>query len=195
MNYCLLEAVSEEAKVKAVVDSSKEVTRGLFLAKYFEDVRIIHIVRNPLDILVSNIKRIEKGEFKFLRINFKVKGLKYFFLIISSLGWLFGNILAESVSAFRSEKVLRIKYEDLIKYPEKELNRIGRHVGLNLDPVIKKMENKEKIIMEHMIAGNGMRRSGNFIFRSNDKVENLPKFLKATAFVICYPLLKNYQYI
>jgi hypothetical protein len=181
---------------RKIVDLSKEVTRGLFLVKYMQNGKIIHLVRNPLRILASNATRIEEGRFQILRHKFHGKTAAFPFQFFSSIAWMVGNIIAEIIKLFYQKKVMTIRYEDLCMKPEKELRKIEKFADVNLSEVISKVKKSENMDIKHMIAGNGMREKGEFVFdpqKSSNK--KLSTFYKIMGFLITWPLLIRYKYL
>lgn len=195
INKNLLESIKEVSKKDLLIDSSKEFTRGLFLTKYFSKVKVIHLVRNPLKILSSNMLRIKEGKFKFLRYSFEAKTVTPF-IILSSLGWLIGNLIGEFISFLFKEKVMRVRYEDLCKNPESELRRIEKFVDCNLTNVRKKVSESKKMNIKHMIAGNRIRQKGEFIFKpSRSEGRGLSKKFKSLGLLFTWPLMYKYDYV
>ena len=64
----LAEAIAKVAGKPHVLDSTKEPTRGLFLAKFVPDAQLIRLVRDPRSAVASHYWRLkEKGFYHFLR--------------------------------------------------------------------------------------------------------------------------------
>lgn len=181
---------------KIVVDSSKEITRALFFTRFVPQSRVIHLVRHPYNILQSNYYRLKKGNgIKFLRIRFKPKRWYGPFLFVSVLSWLIGNFLLEMVNWFCGKPFLRVRYEDLIKAPIEELNRIEKFIGVSLDGVKKKIIKKGIFDIGHNIGGNQMRMSGSFVFDPHKAMrDGLPKPYRLMVNLVCWPLLAVYKY-
>src|SRR5690606_16000712 len=142
------------AGARYLIDSSKEVTRGLFLARHLPHTRIIHLVRNPEGIIASNLHRVRTGVgFKFLRHTFKNPALTPVYLALSSLGWMVGNVLAEIVKMIARGRVLRIRYEDLCGDAPTELRRIAAFTGIDLADVVQGVSRGNEFPMGHQIGG------------------------------------------
>lgn len=196
VNRILFEVISEVSGRKMVIDSSKEFTRGLFLTKYMPNGKVIHLIRNPLRILASNLLRIKEGRFKVLRHTFDGKSTAMPFILISALGWLVGNILGELVSLTNRRKVLKVRYEDLSEYPAEELKRIGAFLDCDLTDVVNKVEKSEEMEIEHMIAGNRMRRNGSFVFKPGKKSrKRIPWYYSVLGVLVTWPLMLRYGYL
>src|SRR5699024_679158 len=155
--------INEVSGKKVAIDSSKEFTRGLFLAMHSPNGKIIHLIRNPLRILASNLVRIKEGKFKILRYKFSTQNNAFLLVFVSAIGWLIGNMLGELVSLVSKRNVLKVRYEDLCKHPSKELKRIETFLEYDLADAIGGAQESREMQSEHMIAGNRMRKNGSFI--------------------------------
>jgi hypothetical protein len=163
---------------------------------FMPGAKIIHLVRHPENVLQSYYYRFQKGgKFKFLRMHFNQRRLHGFFLFVSAVSWLAGNLLLEGARWFGRDRVLRVRYEDLINSPIKELDRIERFIGMSLDEVKRKAKEKESFQIGHNISGNYMRMAGSFVLDPNKASHsNLPKFYSVIVHIICWPLLWVYGY-
>ncbi|WP_319525406.1 sulfotransferase [uncultured Desulfosarcina sp.] len=179
-----------------VVDSSKEVTRALFLLRFIPDTKVIQLVRHPVNVLQSHYSRLKKGGgFKFLRYRFTPKRWYGPFLFLSAIGWLVGNLFAEVVRCHGRKRSLRVRYEDLIAFPERELARIEEFIDVSLEIVKKKVRLKKSFNVGHNIGGNHMRMAGTFRFDPKKaKRKRLPRYYDVMVNIICWPLLWYYGY-
>jgi hypothetical protein len=191
----IAEAVCQDGK-EVIVDSSKEITRALFLVRFVQGSRIIHLLRHPAKILESDFHRLKNGTgFKFLRHRFYPKRFFGPFLLMSCLGWIVGNLLVEVVKWFKKDSVLRIRYEDIISSPAHELDRIQKFAEVDLTRVKKKIIQREPFDVGHNVGGNHMRMAGNFIFDPKRSTRSgLPKRYRRMAIIVCWPLLQLYGY-
>ncbi len=186
----------KNANSELVVDSSKEITRGLFFLRFSSETKIIHLVRHPINILQSDYYRLKKGNgFKFLRKRFTPSRWYGPFLFLNTASWLVGNLLADLSRQFGKDRFLRVKYEDLIASPIRELDRIEKFIGIPLDEVKRKVREKESFDIGHNIGGNQMRMAGSFVFDPKKRSRSgLPKRYSFMVNVICWPLLWAYGY-
>lgn len=187
---------AESADKEVIVDSSKEITRALFLLRFVSKARIIHLVRHPEKVLQSDYYRLKKGSgFKFLRMRFTPGRWYGLFLFVSAASWLVGNLLLEIVRWFGKDRFLRVRYEDLIASPIEELIRIERFLGVSLSDVKRKVEKEEAFDIGHNIGGNYMRMAGSFVLDPKKASRSgLPKGYILMVNVICWPLLWAYGY-
>lgn len=193
----IFNSIAKVAVSKVVVDSSKEVTRGLFLALFLSNVRIIHLIRNGEQILASNLWRMKNGEgFKFLRRKWDAKHFHGLFLILSSINWVIGNLLAELAKIFVPDRVIQVRYEDLCEKPEEVLKQIGAFIDCDMNFVISAVKNNKPMKIGHNIAGNRirMRKTFKFIPNPNSRLHLLPKRYRILFRIIAWPLMMRYGY-
>jgi len=168
--YSLFEVIAEISKKRIIVDSSKEITRGYFLVKNFSNVKLIHLIRNGEEILASQLYRMKER------------------------GWVIGNLIIEIIRLFNRDKLLRVRYEDLCSSPDNELRRIGKFMNWEMESVIEKIKNRQKINIGHNIAGNKIRFSSSLIFEPKNRAKNLALRYKILFRFFAWPLLLFYGY-
>lgn len=183
-------------KVDYVVDSSKEITRALFLIRHLPRTKIIHLVKDPVSILESTFYRLEKGSgVRFLRCNLKPKTLYAPVIFIRALGWLVGNALAELVALYNRDGVLRIQYEDIIEDPVAVMTKLEQFLGVSLAEINNKLQSNESFDVGHNIGGNGMRMAKKFNFDpSRSSRRGMPARYRIMTKMICFPLMIRYGY-
>ena len=112
----IADAIARISGNNYIVDSSKEVIRATFPARFFSEAKLIHLVRNPEHVAASTLHRIRNRHgFRFLRRNFKSNLLEPLFVTINCLGWLIGNTICEAISHAFSDKAITLRYEDIKK--------------------------------------------------------------------------------
>jgi hypothetical protein len=197
LNMSLIKAILKTSNKTCICDSSKEYTRALFLARFFPEAKIIHLVRNPEDILFSYLKRINKGEpIKILRKIFYPRKAKFLFLLLISMTWGIGNIFAEIVRLSSHKKVLLVRYEDLCDDLSHELKRISKFVGCPVQNILYLIENGQPFIIHNSIGGNRMRFQKKFMFEPKlDGKTYLPATYRIFVRLINFPFLFYYNYI
>jgi len=193
------EAISDAVatgSTEAIVDSSKEITRALFLTRFVPESRIIHLVRNPVNILESQFYRLVTGSgFKFLRHTYRPKRIFFPFLLIGCLGWVVGNLLSEIVRLFGRDRFIVVKYEDILRHPVEEMDRIESFIGIPLGKVKAQVQNNEPFKIGHNIGGNHMRMAGEFVLDLKKSSRgDLPRRYHILVKILCYPLLIRYGY-
>jgi hypothetical protein len=117
----IFDAAAAATESSVLIDSSKNVARAAALVHDGRhDVRIVHLVRDGRGYMRSRRKRAEVGATRYVPP-------------FAFAGWLAKNVLISSVLARRvpRERYLLCRYEDLIRDPANELERIGRFAGLD----------------------------------------------------------------
>ncbi len=191
-NYQLFKAfidVTEQkqgVKPKWIVDASKDPYRLLWLIKSrLFNIKVIHLLRDPCAFVYSMTKKyLDKYNKKILIID----------VVKKSLSWLIHNYLINLIyrQYINQTDYLLIKYEFLVKEPEKVLSEVFNWL---------ECENKNKYLInlysreKHTIAGNQMRYSNNNkIFIDEKWKEKLPSFYQTIIKIITSQLRYQYKY-
>lgn len=190
----VLHSVSSVAGKRLVVDSSKEPTRAFLLAR--AGAKIIHLIRDPRDILESNYWRLRSGRgFRYLRRTYHGRRFTGLFLALSAVSWLAGSWLAAIVRRAAPERFLRVKFEDLCSDPRRELGRIGAFLGTDVQLLIEAVEQHRPLSIGHNLGGNHMRHQKTFIFQTPSRNgRELPRRYRWMPAVLCWPTRANYGY-
>ncbi|MFW5996465.1 MAG: sulfotransferase [Lentisphaeria bacterium] len=185
-----------EGEPKVLVDSSKEITRALFLSRFVRGTKVIHLVKHPESILQSYYSRLnERRKFKFLRMRFTPRRYLAPFLLLATVSWMAGNIMTEIIRCFSRKRFLRVRYEDLVKSPVDELERLESFIGVSLEEVKSKVSGQQAFSVGHNIGGNQMRMAKEFKLDSAKANRvGLPKRYTWMVKLICAPLLWFYGY-
>lgn len=187
------EAVCGDKKI--LVDSSKEVTRALFLIRFMQGAKVVHLVRDPRCVMLSNYKRLKSGVgFVILRHRYIPKYFFLPFILMGILGWVVGNVLMHVVQLFGRKNVLLVRYEDLMMDLKTELRRIGAFIDVPLGELIIKYEHSDPFLIKHNIGGNGMRMKKTFLIDPNNGKCNAPGFYSLLVSLLCWPLMLLYGY-
>lgn len=190
LTRALVEAIAEASGKPHALDSSKEPTRALFLARYVPESKIIHIVRDPEQSVASHYWRWKsKGYFRFLRRNYRHRPFGGLFMVLAAVNWTIGNILADVAVRRAGSRALRIRYEDLRQSPEHVLTRIGQFLGVDTSPVIRMLAKGEPLTVHHNVSGNQIRLSGQITFDPEKERRRpaLPMWLRMVTLIICRP--------
>jgi hypothetical protein len=92
--------------------------------------------------------------------------------------------------------VVRVRFEDLCAQPARELDRIGRSLGLDLADVGNRAAAKEPLVVGHNIGGNQLRHGETVRFDPGGGRARppLPRWLEAVTVLLCGPLMRSYGY-
>jgi len=195
LTYRLFDAVLKETGSTYLVDSSKEVTRALFLSKQIPNTKLIHIVRNGEQILASHFHRLASGgEFRFMRTRTTPTITVFPQMLLTTLGWVVGNLLCELVAMTSKERTIRIRYEDLVNKPIETIMVIEAHAKVDLTEVKRMIENDEEFPVRHVLAGNRIRMKGSVRLNRGGIKKELPLRYRFLFRLFAWPLLIFYRY-
>lgn len=191
------ESVRQVSGAETIVDSSKEVVRALLIAKHLEDGFIIHLVRDPIEVLASDLDRIvNKGKFRFLRKSYDTEGREYFFAFLTCVNWVVGNMLCEVVKLYCGDRCMTVRYEDLRREPGRTLERIGDRLGIDVGKVVENVEQRVPMSTGIGLNGNRMRRgSREFVFDPGPSQREWPSRYERMCRLVTYPLRRKYGYV
>lgn len=196
-SFLFFEQIASVSHKRFILDSSKEHTRGLLFSRS-ENAYVIHLIRRPDRILSSTYFRAVNGEtVKILRKRFQPKNKLVFFMyiIIMSISWTVGNFLAEIVKLVSKNKVLTVRYEDLVENPVAQLMRIQNHIGVDLSDVIFKIQTDQDLEIGHNLGGNRFRFDKKFKVQPKKSVQRkLPAVFSITTKIINLPFMLYYSY-
>jgi Sulfotransferase domain len=154
--HSLFEAIVNVSGLKVLVDSSKsargQIGRVLAMKKICGfDIKVIHLVRDGRGVMYSRVK----GR------NDRVETFGKLGPFLAGISWLTTNVMSLLVGRlyFQGE-VLRVNYEDFVLNPRNELQRISRFVGIDLDIIMKHVEQDREFRVGHITGGNRMRKKG-----------------------------------
>jgi hypothetical protein len=133
-NAVVFRAVAEAAQESFVVDSSKSPRRLSYLMQVKGlDVYPIHLIRDPKGQICSALRK---------RSNF-FKSLLHYEIVHEQLR-----------RRLKSVPHTVVRYEDLVREPERTLRSVLEPLGLEFDPRQLQWAEQEK----HLVAGNSIRR-------------------------------------
>jgi Sulfotransferase family len=191
-------AVAQVSGKAHVLDSNKETARGLFLLQFQPDARVIHLVRDPRDVLRSHYWRVASGRgFRFMRQHWSASGwTAYAWLLLAAACWTAGNMLCELARRRVPGRTLRLRYEDLRDDPAGTVRRIAAEFELPLEDVACRLEHGDSFTVGHNVGGNPIRHQDAIRFesRTDQDRQPLPAWLEATTSLICWPLMRFYGY-
>ncbi len=183
-------SIQEVTGAELIVDTSKPPSFG-YLLQHLDDVdlRILHIVRDPRAVAFSwtRTKALSDGgeRTEMLRLSPAQSALQWD-LWNGTAGWLWG----------RSDRYLRMRYEDLASDPQTALARITAFAGTpHLAPPFTGAREVATTTV-HTVAGNADRmRSGPLTVRLDDAWQGqLAPGARRLVTALTLPLLARYGY-
>ncbi|QVK20619.1 sulfotransferase [Mycoplasmatota bacterium] len=156
----ILKRISKFSDV--VSDSSKTTFYGVnrpfhLLKNNNVDLRFIHLIRNPKDVMLSNYlgdnKKLEKG----------ISKSKCLTIFRTAVNWNLANLFAYMFGVIYPKRYMKLHYENLVKNPQKYLSVISDFIGEPLSL-------RDNIIINninHMVDGNRLRHVSNIKISSN----------------------------
>ncbi len=192
----LYEAIGEVSGKPVIIDSGKRITQALFMARFFPRARIVHLVRNPISVMSSHLKRARKGEtiaFLGRRVPAdKVGWLMYTYL---ACNWSIGTGLAWFLEKCHSKICFRLRFEDFLSHPLATIERLGEVLELDVQEVLAKMNGEVAMSCSVNIGGNRMRFEPQLrVDSARAKAAKLSRGLRMWVLFISLPLLGAYGY-
>jgi hypothetical protein len=198
MTEALAAAVAAASGKPHVLDSNKEVARGLFLLRYLPEARVVHLVRDPRGIVRSHYWRVREGRgFLFMRRRFAAGRVAApFLLLLAAASWTVGNALCELTRRAHPDRALRLRYEDLRDDPAGAVRAIGAAFGLPVGDVVERLARGEAVPVGHNVGGNHIRKEERVRFDPGAERARppLPRWAELATLALCWPLMRLYGY-
>lgn len=191
----MIDALRAVSGKDGIVDSSKSARmcwhRIRSLVKFCgTEVRVIHLVRDPRAVTWSFLRgsnrKLERGKRE------SPMGGVY----RAVFGWALANL---SVHRMESElpglKVKRVRYEDLVKYPARELKGLESLSAIDMEPILDIARGIRTVETGHGVGGNRLRRRGPFQIKEDDEWKRALSFTtRKMVLVFSWPLARKYGY-
>jgi len=164
-DYCsltteLYRAIAEVSEREIIVDSSKYPARSFALLTAPDiDLRIVHLVRDGRAVIWS-VRRKESTE-----VDLKSEQVTAH----TTRQWTVTNLLSSVVAARAGSRAIRMRYEDLVTAPARELARIGALAGEDVASLTERVLSDEPLDVAHTVAGNRVRMRGQVKLRLDDE--------------------------
>lgn len=144
--------LAEESGARVVVESSYNPARG----RLYQDpasgvhVRYLHLVRDGRNFIDSERRStdVPEVESRWVRALPVIVGR---WVVCHLLSWMMLR---------RAGSYLRLRYESVLEDPSSSLRTISEGLGVDLTPVVRRVQIGEAIPMRHIAAGNRMRSLG-----------------------------------
>ena len=195
----LVRAITTISGKPHLLDSGKGPAHGLFLLRYLQEARVIHLVRDPRGMLQSIYWRVRTYSHLNPRQLFVAKLSAPLFLAWIALDWTVVNLLCDLMARAYPGRVIRMRFEDLCALPSMELERIGRSFGLELADLATlsvRATQRASLVVGHNVGGNHLRHADVVRFDPDGgrRDVSLPRWLSFAVTALCGPLMLRYGY-
>jgi len=187
----LYASIAEEGG-RVIIDSSKLITHIMPLLRSDSlDIRVLHLVRNSLAVAFSlqrNKPRLDSGRpGALMNTESPSRSARY---------WTKINLLTELVGRLHG-RYLRVRYEDLISDPRREVLRCAAFMGVDPGQLPFLSDAGVVISTQHSVAGNPARlASGQLALTLDDEWEQaMCQRHRRQVLARTWPLMATYGYL
>ncbi len=163
----LYAAIAEESGAGLVVDASKWPSQALALSRAGIDVRVIYLVRDPRGVAYSHAKsNVERPHSHSHQTTMWHIGPKR-----AALNWRLIDAEIKALGVARTP-ISRVRYEDFVKYPAREVSRALEELGLSQSEAGVQHIHGGAIMLgsSHGVSGNPSRfRAGEIRVRADEE--------------------------
>lgn len=188
----LYRSIRRVSGCRVVVDSSKSFAYALTLAQLPDiDLRVVHLIRDSRAVAYSWQRKRRDPSF-----HEKERFLSRFSPTRIAAGWNTINASLDVLNALKRLDCLRVRYEDLIRRPDRELDRIWRHLGEE-EPAESALDGKTLPPgTAHTVSGNPMRfKQGGIVLELDlEWQRQMPGRQHFLVSALTGPLLLRYGY-
>ncbi|MCQ6261984.1 hypothetical protein MLD55_08565 [Alcanivorax sp. MM125-6] len=173
-----------------VIDSSKELTRGVALALGPSKASWLHIYRNPEQIAASYRFRAKKGKIKIYRRLYSVpNGLLFLLDLFVATSWSIWTILTILTGAIAPKKYVCVSYEQFLKDPVGHAYSIGEKFGVSVDKETIRERVSSSLTVGHIVGGNRMSQERTFSLKASESTQRSVSISTTLiCFFICSPV-------
>jgi len=187
----LYDSIAEVAGAEVVVDSSKHPVYGNVVATAAGiDTFGLLLIRDPRAVAYSWARRRSQPD-KPGEAYMTTHGL-----VQSTAMWVVWNSMSEILWRNRTNRFMRMRYEDFVSGPDQAFADIGRLVGMPLTPP-KTDDGAFVVSNSHTLSGNPVRfRTGPVSLRPDQEwVVEMPRGRRAAVAMLSLPWLTRYGYL
>ena len=189
----LYHGIQETSGAAVVVESTKHYSKAILLGRVAAvDLHVVHLVRDSRGVAFSWSKTVERPEAVH-----QGAYMKRYSPTRSAWRWLGYNGCFETLARLGVPSTL-VRYEELVRAPRVELERILAGVGMRVGgPALSFIRGRDvHLRANHTVAGNPMRfRVGNVSLRVDDEwTRRLPAGDRRLVSLLTWPLLRRYGY-
>lgn len=167
-------AVEGFRKTGIVVDASKYVARAIALAS-IPGVRVafVYVVRDARGVLYSFSKPVQRPKSTFAAATY--------YMLVNGVAQL-------AIWTRLRSRSIKVRYEDLVANPDRELARIGSFLGLDMSSVVARIDSGDALAIGHMVSGNRIRTHGGIKVGLDTEWRELSLVRRLGYYLLCFPL-------
>lgn len=192
----LIEALKGDCN--GIIDSSKELTRGVALALGPSKASWLHIYRKPEQIAASYRYRARKGKIKIYRRLYSVPNSFLFLLdFFVATSWSIWTLLTILIGVVAPKKYICVSYEQFLKDPVGHTYSIGQQFGVSVDKETISERINSSLTVGHIVGGNRMSQEKTFSLKASESTQrSVPISTTLICFFLCFPvkLAARYMY-
>lgn len=185
-------AIQSVTGCRLIVDASKlPAYAHVLLGCPSIDARILWLIRDPRATAFSWRRR------KTTVVRGRAFTTAQYSLTASAKEWLVTNWAAERVArAVPEQRLLRLRYEDLMREPEAALRRVVQWAGLPADGLPLTGPRQVRLATAHLIAGNQNRfQAGDILLRPDEEWRAaMGQIDRKWVSLLTWPLLRRFGY-
>lgn len=136
--YFVMHVTRENGKTLPSEDLPGNIFKLNQIFQKFKDVKVVHIVRDPRDVVLSqknrHLRRKMGGHYVSKKEALRVWSNYHPFVIAR----LWRNAVTSALN-IKNEDIITVHFEDLLAQPEEVLNRICLHTGIQFEPIMLKV--------------------------------------------------------
>ncbi len=171
----LFSYLKEAGGASIVLDSSKSA--GDAAMRFYAlseiagfDVHVLHLVRDGRATMASYVNKGSNWALEGHADPPILPGVR------AVGGWTLANLwtLAISKMYFRSDRYMRVRFEDLTTHPARTLEAIGAFIGIDVDMLIERVRCSDHFDVGHNVGGNRIRHNQSIQLRQKSGSERQP---------------------
>lgn len=182
-----------------LVDSSKEISRSIFLSRGPAKAHIVHLIRNPVALMVSARRQV--AALGVIKINRRVYNwpnqLNFVLDIWVCVSWVVSTGLLYLLNRNNRDLYCIVDYDNFTTNPIESAELIAEKLKLDGSSQIKSRGTDNLYHVGHLVGGNRMAASGT-VSVNNRKDESESHFLSRVVFWVFagipYWLMKRSKY-
>jgi hypothetical protein len=185
----LYAATAERAGASWLIDSSKLASYALLLARVPGiHLHVVHLVRDSRAVTFSWQRTRLKPEVTARRAYMPVRPP-----LLTALRWNGHNLLAQSL-ARAARTYVRVRYEDLVRFPRRTVESIAESVGMRRPDLAFLSDTTVHLEPSHTVAGNPMRfRTGPVELRLDEEWRRaMPRLSRGLVTLMTLPQMLAY---